>query len=64
MHIRIEDLLDEVCAINFWGRDYILRDEHDHIERAAREVRLDRLQEIREELAALLRLSEKPGNSS
>ena len=64
MYIRIEDLLDELCAINFWDRDYILRDEHDQIERAAQEVRQDRLQEICGELAVFLRLAQKSGNAA
>ena len=63
MHIRIEDLLDELCAINFWDRDYKLRDEHDQIARTAREARQARLKEICAELAVLLCLTEKCGNA-
>ena len=63
MRTRIEDLLDELCAINFWDRDYLLRDELDRIERIAREARQARLKEICDELAVLLCLIEKCGTT-
>jgi hypothetical protein len=57
---RLEQLLAELRAINAWDLAYLSRRTNDEIDRAARDARRIRLEEICEELGMLLICLEIP----